>query len=147
MSFSELSRRHLAKIAGAAALGLSTKSGAAQQANSGSRKPTQRRPSSFPSDFLRGTATSAYQIEGAVTEDGRGPSIWDGFTRIGGKISDHSTADVANDHFHRFKEDVQLMKALGAKAYRFSIAWPRVFPEGNGSAQSERPRFLQPAAG
>jgi beta-glucosidase len=135
MLFNELSRRHFAKIAGGAALGLSTKSSAAQRGNceKGGGQPNRSRPSSFPSDFLWGTATSAYQIEGAVNEDGRGLSIWDGFTRIGGKISDHSTADVANDHFHRYKEDVQLMKALGAKAYRFSIAWPRVFPEGTGA--------------
>jgi beta-glucosidase len=129
MSFSEFSRRHFAELAGGVALGLSTKSGAAQQANSGSGQPNR----SFPSDFLWGTATSAYRVEGAVTEDGRGLSIWDGFTRISGKIGDHSTADVANDHFHRYKEDVQLMRALGAKAYRFSIAWPRVFPEGTGA--------------
>src|ERR1700760_3950588 len=89
--------------------------------------------SGFPDNFLWGTATSSYQIEGAVNEEGRGPSIWDRFAHIDGKIGDHSTADVANDHFHRYKEDVQLIKSLGAKAYRFSIAWPRVFPEGTGT--------------
>jgi beta-glucosidase len=81
---------------------------------------------------LWGTATSSYQIEGAVNEDGRGPSIWDRFTRTPGTISDNSNGDTATDHYHRYKEDIQLMKALGAKAYRFSIAWPRAFPEGAG---------------
>ena len=87
----------------------------------------------FPEGFLWGTATSAFQVEGAIREDGRGPSIWDGFTHTPGKIIDGSNADRANDHYHRYKEDVQLMKALGVKAYRFSIAWPRVFPEGTGA--------------
>ena len=89
--------------------------------------------SGFPSDFLWGAATSAYQIEGAVNEDGRGPSILDRYAHTPGKIVDDSNADVADDHCHLYKDDVQLMKALGAKAYRFSIAWPRVFPEGSGA--------------
>jgi beta-glucosidase len=136
MLFNRPSRRHFAKIAGWSALGISTKTAASSQADLGKAGGPSNRglPSGFPSDFLWGTATSAYQIEGAVNEDGRGPSIWDRFARLNGKIADHSTADVANDHFHRYKEDVQLIKALGAKAYRFSIAWPRVFPEGTGSA-------------
>ncbi|MDM9384746.1 GH1 family beta-glucosidase [Chlorogloeopsis sp. ULAP01] len=87
---------------------------------------------SFPKGFVWGTATSAYQIEGAVKEDGRGVSIWDRFAHTPGKIFDGSNADVAVDHYHRYKEDVQLMKAMGTKAYRFSIAWPRIFPEGRG---------------
>lgn len=127
----KFSRRRLGKIAGWAALGLSTasvKSADAQGSSSG-----QNSRLAFPVDFRWGTATSSYQIEGAVNEDGRGPSIWDRFARTPGKIADHSTGDVADDHFHRYKEDVQLMKALGAKTYRFSIAWPRVFPEGTGA--------------
>ena len=79
-----------------------------------------------------GTATSAYQIEGAVNEDGRGRSIWDTFTHTPGKIEDGTTGDRANEHYHRYKEDIGLIRELGAKAYRFSIAWPRVFPEGTG---------------
>ncbi len=90
-------------------------------------------PASFPDGFLWGTATSAYQIEGAVNEDGRGRSIWDTFSHTPGKIEDHSNADRANEHYHRYKEDVRLIKELGVKAYRFSIAWPRVFPEGTGA--------------
>jgi beta-glucosidase len=136
MLFNRPSRRHFAKIAGWSALGISTKSAASNQADPGKAggPPSPGLPSSFPSDFLWGTATSAYQVEGAVHEDGRGPSIWDRFAHTNGRIADRSTADVANDHFHRYKEDVQLIKALGAKAYRFSIAWPRIFPEGTGSA-------------
>jgi beta-glucosidase len=138
MLFNRLSRRHFAKIAGWSAIGLSTKSASGQtrqgkKSGTEAGPPNRRHTSSFPGNFLWGTATSSYQIEGAVNEDGRGPSIWDRFAHIDGKISDHSTADVANDHFHRYKEDVQLIKALGAKAYRFSIAWPRVFPEGTGT--------------
>ena len=86
----------------------------------------------FPSDFVWGTATAAYQIEGAVTEDGRGPSIWDTFSHTPGKISDGSTGDVADDHYHRYAEDVAIMAGLGMNAYRFSIAWPRIFPNGSG---------------
>src|SRR5260221_5066367 len=87
---------------------------------------------SFPKGFRWGTASSAYQIEGATTADGRGPSIWDSFCREPGRIRDGSTGEVSVDHYHRYKEDVALMKALGARTYRFSIAWPRVFPEGRG---------------
>ena len=100
---------------------------------SGGRNAESKSRLGFPNGFLWGTATSAYQIEGAVNEDGRGPSIWDRFAHTPGTISDRSNGDTATDHFHLYKEDIQLMKALGAKAYRFSIAWPRVFPEGAGS--------------
>ncbi len=87
----------------------------------------------FPKGFLWGSATASYQVEGAVNEDGRAPSIWDTFSHTPGKVANNSTGDVANDHYHRYKEDVQLMKSLGVKAYRFSIAWSRVFPQGAGA--------------
>jgi beta-glucosidase len=77
-------------------------------------------------------ATAAYQVEGAWNEDGKGPSIWDTYAHTPGKIKNGDTGDVANDHYHRYKEDVALMKSLGASAYRFSISWPRIFPEGRG---------------
>ena len=86
-----------------------------------------------PPDFLWGAATSAYQVEGAVNEDGRGESIWDRFVRQPGAIEDGSSGKVACDHYHRWPEDVELMARLGLRAYRFSIAWPRVQPGGRGA--------------
>ncbi len=87
----------------------------------------------FPGGFFWGCATSAYQIEGAVTEDGRTPSIWDTFGRIPGKIARNERGDVAADHYHRWPEDLDLLQAMGANAYRFSVSWPRVLPEGRGT--------------
>src|SRR5579875_3285711 len=87
----------------------------------------------FPDDFLWGTATAAYQVEGAVHEDGRGPSIWDTFSHTSGKTYQGQTGDVADDFYHRYKEDIASMKELGTKIFRFSIAWPRVFPQGTGA--------------
>ncbi|ETK31763.1 GH1 family beta-glucosidase [Microbispora sp. ATCC PTA-5024] len=83
--------------------------------------------------FLWGTATASYQIEGAVREDGRGPSIWDTFSHEPGRVRDGHTGDVACDHYHRWAEDVALMAGAGLNAYRFSIAWPRVLPAGHGA--------------
>jgi len=88
--------------------------------------------SDFPANFIWGTATSAYQIEGAVSEDGRGPSIWDTFSHTPGKTKGGDHGDVACDHYHRYPEDIALMKELGVNAYRFSVAWPRILPEGRG---------------
>jgi len=86
----------------------------------------------FPENFLWGAATSAYQIEGAPREGGKGKSIWDRFAHTRGKIADGTTGDVACDHYHRWPEDIRIMKELGLKAYRFSVAWTRVLPEGKG---------------
>ena len=86
----------------------------------------------FPNDFLWGTATAAYQIEGAVAEDGRSPSIWDTFSHTPGKVAGNDNGDVACDHYHRWREDIGLMRQLGASAYRLSVAWPRVMPGGDG---------------
>jgi beta-glucosidase len=86
----------------------------------------------FPHDFMFGAASSAYQIEGAANEDGKGPSIWDKFSHTKGKIRFGQNADMACDHYHVYPEDVSLMKDIGLQAYRFSISWPRIFPEGEG---------------
>merc|ERR1712038_198188 len=88
---------------------------------------------SFPDDFLWGSATAAYQIEGAWNEDGKGPSIWDVFTKVPGTIIDGSSGDVACDSYHNYKEDVRLMKEMGLTSYRFSIGWTRILPEGTGA--------------
>ena len=130
MLFNRFSRRHFAKLAGSLAVGISANPAESRQAAS---RETPSCLSGFPSGFLWGTATSAYQIEGAVNTDERGLSIWDSYAHTSGMIQDRSNADHTNDHYHLYKDDVQLMKALGAKAYRFSIAWPRVFPDGLGS--------------
>src|SRR6476620_6458560 len=86
----------------------------------------------FPGGFLWGAASAAYQIEGAWNEDGRSESIWDRFSHTPGKVLDGDTGDVACDHFHRFRSDVAIMADLGVKSYRFSIAWPRMQPDGKG---------------
>lgn len=91
---------------------------------------------SFPADFLWGVGSSAYQIEGAADEDGRGPSIWDEFARLPGAIARGETATVATDHYHRWREDVALLATLGVRAYRFSVAWPRVISEGVGKVNA-----------
>ena len=87
----------------------------------------------FPKDFVFGAATAAYQIEGAVEQDGRAPSVWDSFSHSPGKIKPGHNGDVACDHYNRYREDVGIMDSLGLDAYRFSVSWPRVIPEGDGS--------------
>ena len=86
----------------------------------------------FPDDFLWGTATASYQVEGAVKEGGRGVSIWDTFSHSPGKVTHGDTGDIACDQYHRLEDDLDLMSSLGIKAYRFSVAWPRIQPEGSG---------------
>lgn len=93
---------------------------------------TEKLASRFPEDFVFGVATAAYQIEGAVTEDGRMPSIWDGFSHMPGRVFEGHTGDIACDHYHRWEDDLNLISSLGVDAYRFSIAWPRVMPLGTG---------------
>lgn len=93
---------------------------------------TAKAQKTFPDNFMWGVATSAYQIEGAPAEDGKGESIWDRFVRTPGRISNNDTGDVACDSYHRLDDDLALLKALGVKSYRFSIAWTRVLPQGTG---------------
>ncbi len=91
-----------------------------------------RPPQDFPPTFVWGVATSAFQIEGAAAEDGKGPSIWDSFCRVENAIEDHSNGNVACEHYHRWKEDLDLIASLQVDAYRFSVSWPRVQPSGSG---------------
>ncbi|WPO40342.1 GH1 family beta-glucosidase [Tardiphaga sp. 42S5] len=126
-------RRDFAGAAGALAAGLAVPPGKAEAQTVSATPAMLANDRRFPADFVWGTATSAYQIEGAVAAEGRGPSIWDSYSNTPNKIRGGGNGDRAVDHFQRYKEDVQLMKALGAKAYRFSISWSRVFPTGVGT--------------
>jgi beta-glucosidase len=99
--------------------------------------------SKFPEGFRWGVATSAYQIEGAWNADGRGPSIWDTFTHTSGTIEDGTNGDVACDHYHRFAEDVSIMRELGVDAYRFSVSWSRMIPEGTDEVNPEGIAFYR----
>jgi Glycosyl hydrolase family 1 len=126
-------RRNIATLAAAGTLaGLSETTGVAQTSQGVDTRTAQPATPGFPNGFYWGTGTSSYQIEGAWNEDGKGPSIWDTYAHTPGNIKNGDTGDVANDHYHRYKEDVALMKDFGANAYRFSIAWPRIFPNGTG---------------
>jgi beta-glucosidase len=95
-------------------------------------EPSALPPRPFPAGFAWGAATSAFQVEGAAAQDGKGPSIWDAFCREAGRIADGSSGEVACDHYHRLEEDLDLLAWLGVDAYRFSISWPRVQPAGSG---------------
>ena len=95
----------------------------------------QEKKKGFPADFLWGAATAAYQVEGAYREDGRGASVWDQFCDTPGRIQEGHTGKVACDHYHRFRDDIQLMKKLGLKSYRFSISWTRILPSGTGTVE------------
>ena len=119
------SRRTLARLLGGSAAAASLPA-VAQPGHSAN-------PRTFPADFLWGSATASYQVEGAVNEDGRGPSIWDTFSHTPGKTYQGDTGDIADDFYHRYPADIALMKSLGLKAFRFSIAWSRVFPTGTGT--------------
>lgn len=104
---------------------------------------TSTRASDFPPDFLWGVATAAYQIEGAWSEGGRGPSIWDTFSHTPGKTLNGDNGDVAVDHYHQFEEDVALMADLGVGAYRFSVSWSRLVPDGTGEVNPEGVDFYR----
>ena len=96
----------------------------------------------FPKNFVWGAAAASYQIEGAAKEDGRGESIWDRFSHSPGNVENGDTGDVACDHYHRWKDDIQLMEEIGLQAYRFSIAWPRILPSGQRDGKRKRARLL-----
>ena len=98
---------------------------------------SKKKARAWPRDFVWGVSTSAYQVEGAAREDGRGLSIWDHRCLMPGKVADGGSGDVSCDHYHRYGEDVALMRSLGIEAYRFSIAWPRVLPQGRGKVNEQ----------
>ena len=133
-----INRRELGLGLGAAALGASLTGSAAPGAQSrAAPAPTPSDPMRFPDDFLWGAATAAYQIEGAVKADGRGLTNWDVFSHTPGKVANGDTGDVACDSYHRYQDDIALLQALGVKAYRFSIAWSRIFPDGKGQPNAK----------
>lgn len=122
----DITRRQFGKAAGAAAAlaGVSLPELADSEPQADDRK--------FPQGFVWGCATAAYQVEGAVNADGKKPSIWDVFSHTPGRIHNGDTGDMADDSYHRYKEDTRLLKRLGVGGYRFSISWPRIFPDGTG---------------
>ena len=133
-----INRRELGLGLGAAALGASLTGSAALGAQSrAASAPTPSDPMRFPDDFLWGAATAAYQIEGAVKADGRGLTNWDVFSHTPGKVANGDTGDVACDSYNRYQDDIALLQALGVKAYRFSIAWSRIFPDGKGQPNAK----------
>lgn len=97
----------------------------------------------FPAGFLWGAATASYQIEGAAAEDGRKPSVWDTFSKTPGRVRTGETGDIANDHYHRYESDVKVMADLGIRNYRFSIAWPRILPDGTGGVNEKGVDFYK----
>src|SRR5579862_9347491 len=99
--------------------------------------------SSFPTHFLWGAATSSYQIEGATREDGRGPSVWDTFSALPGAVYGGDTGDIAVDHYHRTQSDLSLIADLGMNAYCFSLAWPRIIPDGVGAVNGKGLDFYE----
>ena len=96
----------------------------------------------FPKDFVWGVSSAAYQLEGAASEDGRGESIWDRFCATPGKVRNGESGAVACDFYHRYREDIGLLRQLGVDAFRFSVSWPRILPSGRGRGQRQGFRFL-----
>ena len=132
---SELNRRQFAQIAGAAALRLGANPRA--QAETPDTDRTEKLGGSFPPSFVWGCATASYQVEGAAQEDGRKPSIWDTYSHSPGRVEMDHNGDVAVDQYHRYAEDIQHLRWLGCKAYRFSISWSRVLPDGFGQVNEK----------
>ena len=133
-------RRYFVKSAALAAIGVSASPFLLSSCDTKTDPGKNEQPSlsqknnlEFPKGFLWGTATASYQVEGAAKEDGRGMTIWDTFSHTPGKILNNDTGDIACDFYHKYKEDIQLIKSLNAKSYRFSIAWSRIFPDGSGT--------------
>ena len=138
--FGKFSRRHFAKLAGFSALGMAAAPGDAAAQPSADRHA----PGGFPKDFVWGTATSSYQIEGAVNEDGRGRSIWDTFAHTPGKIEDGTSGDRANEHYHRYKEDIGLIRETRREGLPVFHRVAAGVSGRNGCAESQGPRLLRP---
>jgi beta-glucosidase len=132
----KLSRRTFARVLGGSAAALPLAAYGAPGEGAPAPAPAGE-AGQFPKGFLWGSATASYQVEGAVHEGGRGPSIWDTFSHTPGKTHDGDTGDVADDYYHLYKQDVQLMKELGLKSCRFSVAWTRIFPTGTGQVNQQ----------
>ncbi len=140
----QFSRRGFGQAVGAAALGACVPPVFASAPLPGAAEGSPRVDFyKFPDGFRWGCATAAYQVEGGVNEGGRGKSIWDTFSHTPGKIYEEQNGDVSADDYHRYKEDIQLLKDLGAKIYRFSIAWPRIFPDGTGKPNEQGIAFYE----
>lgn len=134
----KVTRRSFGKTVGTAAMSPAVIAGASPlQEGANPARSSREKFFKFPDGFLWGCATASYQIEGGAKEGGRGPSIWDTFSHIPGKVHNNDTGDVADDDYHLYKKDVQLLKSLGAKIYRFSVAWPRIFPQGTGQPNAQ----------
>jgi beta-glucosidase len=130
-------REFLAGSAGAAVLLAQGSSSDSDVGAERTNSPSAERAARFAKDFLWGAATSAYQIEGAAREEGKGPSVWDDFVRRPGIVRDEQTGDVACDFYHRYAEDIAHMRELGLRAFLFSISWPRVIPDGTGTVNTK----------
>lgn len=136
------SRRTLARLLAGSAASVALRGASAEiQASAAASNTRTETGRGFPADFLWGSATASYQVEGAVQEAGRGPSIWDTFSHTPGKVHMGDTGDVADDFFHRYAEDIQLMKNIGVKTFRFSVAWSRIFPSGTGKPNPQGLEF------
>jgi beta-glucosidase len=128
-----ISRRTFGRLLGLSASGAALPASASSVGLSRPESEVASAGRSFPKGFLWGTATSSYQVEGAPEAEGRGLSIWDTFSRVKANTYTGDNGDVADDHFHRYREDVAIMRGLGVKAYEFSVSWPRIFPQGIGT--------------
>ena len=132
-SIRSLRRRQLFAAAALPVLAPAASTAAPQQRRAAPGGGALTYASTVPTDFVVGVAAASAQIEGAAFKDGKGESVWDRFSRIPGKVYQGHTPDVACDHYHRFDEDFALMASLGIKKYRLSIAWPRIYPNGDGA--------------
>ncbi|BCU79552.1 GH1 family beta-glucosidase [Luteolibacter sp. LG18] len=139
MTHPSFTRRGFLGSLGFGSLALDSLAAGSGEGASATSAGTALRPnvSDFPPDFQWGVATSAFQIEGAASDDGRKPSVWDTFSRVDGRVKGGDTGDVACDHYRRFAGDVKLMADLGVKHYRFSISWPRIVPDGRGAVNDK----------